>query len=458
MSAAKAVTFESFNPTEIRWQHQLTYDLHNKINFDIGVQTILLTGAVGSAKSTIAAHIAIKHMIENPGAVVCVCRKNLTDLKETIWLKLLEQLSCFKRDSFYFLNMADLSIKLRNGSRLITRSWSDGNYQKFRSLELSMLLIEEFTEMQDEESTAFEELFARVGRVMGVRQNMVLACTNPDSPTHWIYDKIVVPAQSDDPTTHIYYSRTRDNPFLPWWYVENLEKKYDPKMAKRMLEGEWLEIGSDGIYYNYDSSIHFRPNQSYKVNRQYPIWLSWDFNIGEGKPFSSCAFQYIDDHFHFFDEVIVEGMRTLDSCEEWASRGVLDFGCEIMIAGDATGAANSTKSIHSDWDIIKKFMANYDDGRLKFTSRVKKSNPPIVQRHNDVRSYLMNSKGEVRLTVYQDCPTLDKGFRLTQWKTGSRFIENDGPKHPYQHVTTAAGYGIVSAKSATRRKGGNMRG
>jgi hypothetical protein len=58
---------------------------------------------------------------------------------------------------------------------------------------------------------------------------------------------------------------------------------------------------------------------------------------------------------------------------------------------------------------------------------------------------MRNAKGEVRLQVYKGCETLDKGFRLTHLKKGGQYLEDDSDF--YQHVTTAAGYGIMSVKA-----------
>jgi hypothetical protein len=51
-----------------------------------------------------------------------------------------------------------------------------------------------------------------------------------------------------------------------------------------------------------------------------------------------------------------------------------------------------------------------------------------------------NANGKVNLFVDKGCKTLEKGFRLTKLKPGGQYIEDDSK--PYQHITTAAGYGI----------------
>ena len=259
------------------------------------------------------------------------------------------------------------------------------------------------------------------------------------------------------PTRHVYFSRTEDNPFLPAFYIEQLKQDLDPKLARRMLYGEWVEITTDVIYHAYSERANYRP-VSYAVDTLLPIAIAWDFNIGEGKPLSTCFSQVTLEKgqpaFHFFAEVVVEGASTEEACQEMADRGLLDHDTDYLIYGDATGGAKSTKSKLSDYDIMRKFFANYrtPDGRaMSFRMEVPLSNPPIRTRHNIVNAYCKNDAGRHRLFVYKDCPTLNKGFKLTALKPGGKYIEDDSK--PYQHVTTAAGYQIVRVHNTQRTSG-----
>jgi hypothetical protein len=155
--------------------------------------------------------------------------------------------------------------------------------------------------------------------------------------------------------------------------------------------------------------------------------------------------QFIDDCFHFFAEIIIHGARTQDQLEELSSRGYLDHQVTYEVYGDATGEARTTKSLHSDYDIIKKYLSNYrtPDGRaINYKMCVPRSNPPIRERHNTVNSYCHNLVGDVRLKVYRECKTVDEGMRLTSLLKGGSYVEDDS-KH-YQHVTTALGYWITA--------------
>jgi hypothetical protein len=154
--------------------------------------------------------------------------------------------------------------------------------------------------------------------------------------------------------------------------------------------------------------------------------------------------------YHFFQESVVEGMRTLDSCEELSEKGILDnYGTSIIVHGDAAGQHNDTRSKKTDYDIIMTYLQNYqrsDGKKLNIVKKVPPANPPIRTRHNKLNALMRNALGEVRLFVYSDCSMLTKGFRLTKLKDKGALIEDDGPSCPWQHVTTAAGYGIIASE------------
>jgi hypothetical protein len=152
---------------------------------------------------------------------------------------------------------------------------------------------------------------------------------------------------------------------------------------------------------------------------------------------SAVAMCYQDGCFHVFAEVIIEGARTEDVMDEFFERGIIHKGAEYEIDGDASGKNRSTNSRRSDYDIIKHYL---DVHSIRYSYKVRLSNPPIRSRHNIVNAYCLNSVGQVRLFVH-NCKTVDEGMRLTALKKGANLIENDDK--PYQHVTTAIGYCIV---------------
>lgn len=437
--------FVEFDPTIIPFQNNVIYELENEIDFSIGTHELLFSGSVGSSKSILAAHLIVKHCFKHNRARVLIGRRALPDLKKTIFQKIIEHLEgidglILNRD--YWVTETTANITFRNGSEIISGSWADKRYMKFRSLELSMAVIEEAVENVNDDYKAIQEIRQRVGRLPHIKENMILYCTNPAGPSHPLY-KYFMDEKSE--TRHVYYSLTEQNPFLPKTYIEQLKRDLPPKEAQRMLYGQWIEIDAERIYYAYNSEVNFKKTP-YTINPQLPISLSFDFNIGHGKPMSCVLSQYdqAKDTFHFFDEIIVHGFRTQDLMDEAIASGVFDKSQMFEIHGDATGGARTTNSKLSNYDIIQQSIENHaaqTKRKINFRMKVPRSNPSVRERHNIVNAYCINELGNNRLFLYEKCKILNEGMRLTSLKKGSEYIEDDSKE--YQHSTTALGYRVV---------------
>lgn len=442
-----------FNPKVIPWQSEVLKLVRRKWDYSIGYLSILLSGSYGSAKSCLMAHLIVTHCLENPGAVGCLARKGMPDLKKTILKEVLEHIEqdlVEGRD--YTYNKAESIIKFSNGSEIICMSWSDKRYKKGRSLKISFLVIEEIVENDEEDKEAFDTLVARLGRLPKIKENVCIAATNPDSPAHWVYRYWIDPkAARNRPNRHVFYSLTEQNPFLPENYIAQLKADMSPKEADRFLRGKWIELRSEFIYYEYEHELDYC-DYEYEVDENYPIHITYDFNIGSGKPLSCALIQRIDDVDHIFDEVVVEGFRTKDSLDELAGRMLLEYKTSYQINGDASGKNRDTRSKKSDFDIIKKYLANHEtvDGRdVDFEIFVPASNPPVRSRHNWVNSRFCNDNKVRRVKVYKNAETADTGFRLTKLKKGAAYIECDSDY--FQHITTAYGYYVYAQKLQNKR-------
>jgi hypothetical protein len=437
-----------FNPYCIPYQGEVVDFLHN-FDYGIGNPEILLSGSYGSAKSILMAHLAVVHCLENPGARCCLARKAMPDLKRTIFKEVIEHIEKDLTEGVDYIASENRGfIKFANGSECISISWADKKYKKGRSLKLSMIIFEELTENNDDDFEAFKTLKARLRRIVGIKQNILIAATNPDEPSHWVYDYFIEPNENGNshPTREVFYSVTTDNPFLDPVYIQQLEADLTAREVLRFIYGKWISLKSATIYYEYDKAYN-HSNSPYNINEDYPIICTWDFNIGDGKPMSLSFMQFINDHFHIFDEVILHGSRTLNTLEEALGRGILNKKMNYIICGDASGKARDTRSNRSDWQIIKDF---FEDEQFSYEYKVPRANPPIKTRHNRVNAYFKNSRGERRITIYQKAKMTEKGFRLTKLKAGGVYIEDDSKEE--QHVTTAVGYAIVRLGKKPRKK------
>lgn len=456
-------SFFEFNPKLIPYQYRVIHDIKTKFFKDSAEpHYILLSGSVGSAKSVLLSWLTIKHCTEFAGARALLGRKTLPDLKDTIFQTILEMLAGSLEEGVdYWVRHERGYIKFANGSEIISRSWHDRKFKKFRSLVLSMIVIEELTENDSKDWEFFIEAVARLGRLPHVPENLFIAASNPDDPSHpafkeWIEEAKRTGFYARKGNNHTYFSRTEQNPFLPSWYIEKLKSKYDEKMCRRLLYGEWLYINTDVIYYNYNPEKHVVKKDALKLSKSLPIRLSFDYNISKNKPMSSCCFQFnkdaknknINDRaFRFFDEVAVEGARTLDAVNEWAGKGWFDLphNPKIIIHGDATGNSGTSKASEgiNDYTIIEKFLANYvrqDKQMLTYEIEVLRQNPSTRTRHNVTNGQLENANGVIGVAINEECKYVKAGFANTRLKENAGYTEDQTTEG--QDMSNAASYGI----------------
>jgi hypothetical protein len=456
LSETSTPSLYEFDPRHIEWQFNVIRDLRVLWDYSDGrVHEWLASGSVGSAKSILGAHLAVTHTQLFPRSRGCLGRQAMPDLKDTIAKKILEHLEGDMVEGHDFTyNKTDAHFQFSNGSEIVSRSWADKKYKNaFRSLELSFALIEELTENDETYKGFYPELRMRVGRLAHVPENWIGGLTNPDSPSHWAHKYFIkATAAKKSDTRHVYYSLTEQNPFLPREYIEGLKRDLDPKLARRMLFGEWIEIASEVIYHQYKREQNYR-DVEYKYDTAFPIIISHDFNIGVGKPMSACSLQYKNDTFHFAETFIVEGADTEEILEEMAATGLFDYPVQYIIHGDASGKNRDTRSKRTDYEIIRKFLANYRTPKgepVQFVILVPVKNPPVRNRHNTMNAYMKNANGDTRFFVYKKAEPLDEGLRLTKLKSGGLYIEDDS--FSLQHVTTAAGYAVLSQTTHAQRR------
>lgn len=443
-------SLSTFNPYEIRWQGHAVNKIRGDFDYSSGRHDLLFSGAAGSAKSTLAAHLISTHCLQNKGALFCIGRLGLPDLKATLCREIYDHIAPDLKEGKHFsYNKTSGGFEFANGSEIITRTWHDRNYRKARSLLLSGFAVEEGTENSSEQFVNFfPEYSSRVGRRPWVKENLTLMMTNPDAPSHSIYEYYILKgnqyrdgrmiSRGEKPRRHVFYSVSSDNPFLPSGYIESLYESFSEKEVRRMVFGEWVEIAKEVIYYSYDEELSVIPD--FKPNPAYPIYITHDFNIALGKPMSCALFQRIGKDFIFFEEVVIEGARTEDIYDELCAKGLVNQDFYYIITGDATAKHNDTRQNHSDYDLINLYMRRRG---FRFEIDVPFSNPGVRDRHIKVNGQLKNANDRTSVKIAAKCETIRKGFRLSRLKKGSQYLEDDSASQPWQHISTACGYGIM---------------
>jgi len=438
-------SFTEFNPNYIQWQIDTIREITN-YDYSLGLHEVLLSGSIGSAKSLFMSHMGLRHVTNFEKARMLVGRQTMPDLKDTLITTIKDHMEGdFIEGEDYEFNETKQQWTFANGSEIISRAWFKKKFTKFRSLKLSMAMIEELTENEIEHWAFYDSIKQRLGRLPNVPDNLLMSATNPAGPEHPAYNHFMIDGK-DNPKRHVYYSITTDNPFLPEWYVENLKEDLDPDEVQRMIYGRWVSVAKDRVYHNFDTGRNFR-NEDYITNLNYPIDLMFDFNIGAGKPMSAAAGQFINGQFHVMKSFIVHGANTLDMMNEIADSGILDKDTNFRIYGDQTGKSKDTRSNLNDYDIIEGFMRKYisaDEYFLDFSTHLPRKNPEIRKRHNTLNARFLNGNKKIAFYIYKEAKDCVNGFLNTKLKRGGSYIEDDS--YEYQHVTTAIGYWVMQIK------------
>lgn len=183
-------TFNKFDPTIIPYQYAVIDLVRRKWDYSKGILEIMLSGAVGSSKSLLMAHLGLTHCLLFDNARLMLGRHAMPDLKATIYKKILEHIGTELTEGVdYVTNSSTASILFRNGSEILSRSWADNNFTKVRSLELSAAIIEETIENDTREP--YDEIKMRVGRLNHVPESWIVNATNPGSPGHWLFEYFI---------------------------------------------------------------------------------------------------------------------------------------------------------------------------------------------------------------------------------------------------------------------------
>jgi PBSX family phage terminase large subunit len=410
---------------------------------------ILLSGSVGSAKSILLAHWAISHCLRWKGARVAISRQSLPDLRRTVYQEIIEHLSDKFIEGVHYKSRSNTcEIKFPNGSEIIGVSFGDKRYSKVRSLKLSGIIMEEGTDFDDaffEQGAGFSQFKARLRRIHNVPENFLIIATNPGDPSSMLHSYFIE-NESEYESRYVFYSITTDNPYLDPIYIKQLRQDYSVLEADRYLRGKWISLAGKGIYHSYNPKDNFI-KKPYIVKEDIPINLCFDFNSASNKPQSACIFQFDGEKYHCFAESIIhDSLWCLDNLEDLETKGYLRKDQMIYIHGDATGRAKTSNAQYSNYEIIKEWLTHRG---YTFKVQVPKANPPVTTRHVKMNAICKNDLGDIRLLVYSTCKTLDQGMRLTKFKPETR-IEDDSK--PYQHVTTALGYGIFANEKIRNKK------
>jgi phage terminase large subunit len=200
---------------------------------------LLLTGSAGGGKSMAAAQKIHAFLLAYPGATALVVRKTQTSMfNSTVAFLKKKIMGRYLNNGMINHKSTEKRFEYANGSTLIYGGMaSDEQKEAIRSVGpeggVDIAWMEEATQFEEGD---FDEVRGRMrGNKAGWRQ--VILSTNPDAPTHWIYQRLILGGEAE-----VHYSKASDNYHNPNDYQDSLDGMRGVE-RDRLRDGKWTQAG-----------------------------------------------------------------------------------------------------------------------------------------------------------------------------------------------------------------------
>ena len=222
---------------------------------------VLYSGAFGSGKTLLLAHVGIKAALDYPGSIGFVGSLTYNQIRDVVFRKFCQEVDLYQKS----LDEANIPVKIvktitmspgkmnivfNNGSEIWFRSCD--NERNLAGKDLDWFAIDEPVDVDESVMTQL------IGRLRHDKMSFhfgVLA-TNPGAENHWLYkyffmDKI--------PGYFVVETSTYDNILIPNYdaYIASMKSRYDADWVRRYLEGKWGAF-SGQIYKMFNMEKHVK--------------------------------------------------------------------------------------------------------------------------------------------------------------------------------------------------------
>lgn len=244
---------------------------------------VLLNGPAGTGKSRACLEKLNLMCMLNPGMRGLMVRKTLTSLTSTGLVTFREHVAkelLENNELFWYggSTVEPAAFKYKNGSTINVGGMDKAT--KIMSSEYDVVYVQEAIELSEND---WESITTRL-RNGKVSFQQIIADTNPDTPTHWLKQRV------DSGRTLMIDTVHEDNPVLfQNGVMTKVGESYMSKLdsltgvrLQRLRYGKW--VAAEGLVYeNFDPSVHCRPNYTVEPPADWARYLSIDF--GYTNPF-----------------------------------------------------------------------------------------------------------------------------------------------------------------------------
>jgi phage terminase large subunit len=381
-------------------------------------RVMLLTGSAGGGKSKLAAHKLHWQCLNFPGSMVVGVRKTRESMTNSTVLFLEDSVikgAAKLREGKHRFEYPNGSIFAYGGMR------DKEQRQQIRSIGreggLDGIWMEEANAFVESD---FNELLPRLRANAGPYRQLILS-TNPDSPMHWIYTKLIIGKRAT-----VYYSKASDNTYNPDDYEETLGMVTGVD-KQRLVEGIWAQ--ASGLIYDNWSELeggNVTDEADYVPGVGSLVWAIDDGYAGE-----------VDDNTGFFSAT--SHPRCFLLCQ------ILPNGLVNVVAEHYKLKTQPEDHIAQvlempypppEWAVVDKSAASLK-GRLHTSGINTRSGAASVDESiKELRRQLAaDTNGVRRIRVHPRCEMLRKEMVAYVWDTGS-----DTPLKQFDHGPDALRY------------------
>ena len=433
--------------------HELPALEHQRRFLNIQTRNPALVGGYGCGKSHILLRKAIQGAAENPGLIGIYACLTYPVLRDAILPELFSVLNSYGLtegvDWSFNQSSMTLSLPIFSDEDKIPAAVyfrpveGKGVLSRVVAITAAWACLDEAALMPEE---AYRKVSERV-RDSRARRPFVAAATTPEG-FGWVYEKWVSDPRKraatvgggsawvEDEQFRFVRGRTADNPNLDPDYIDSLLSQYDEVLVKAYLEGFFVPMMT-GRCFRFAEHEHVSPAAVY--DPMLPIRMAWDFNVN---PMSVSLNHYHKGQLWTFDEIVMQSSHTEDVCEEFLAqygRGGAKVEAEghltgVRVYGDASGRARSTKSRHTDYQIIEQLIGQAMPG---FEVSVPRTNPSQRESINTLNGLMKNGYGEISYAINGMCPESIKSLLTTVYDDNGSIAK--GGDH-YEHLTDGLRY------------------
>ncbi len=392
------------------------------------------SGPVGSGKSAALCFEGLRLAHKNPGRVGLIGAPTYGMLRDVTMRAFTEQ--CRDLGVAYTMNKAQHALRFtESGSQVLFRSMDAA--ERLRGSNLAWFGIDELTYCGED---AWLRLEARLRDPQATRLSGFAVWT--PKGFDWVYQRFR--ARPVDG-----YGLVEARPFenrhlleaTPDYY-ERLKASYDERFYEQEVLGEYRSLSAGRVYYAFERESNVG---ELSVDETRPLLWSWDFNVS---PMVSVVAQRDGDELHIVDEIVLRTASTVEACEEFERRyGAHRAGLQVY--GDASARSRNTASRHSDYELIRDFLARRPEWRGELL--IGRSNPPVRDRVNLTNGWLRSAGGDARLRIGATCRRLIEDLERVVYKPDSGVVDKSDAART--HLSDALGYLLWAEERAERQVG-----